>query len=275
MKFILINYFLLFNFALVFAQNLATDTQNTEGVTREKFFTIGIGSSYQTRKDDLFSPLNYSGIGAEMHINGEWISEKWFKKLDTYGTFYNVQSRAVDGYNQGAYAFKYHVAYTLAKRIRPQETRFRWYIGGAFAHESNMSFLPGNVNNIFSYNAPTGFSATTFIAKDVRFLKKNWILSSYLSLPLLVYNARPNNIGFISVENLTKEFGIMSLNKLIKIDWRWQADLPLSNGNRLRFMYRWEYLDDKHVGRLQSGSNSLAFELMVNIPYKKRLEAAK
>jgi hypothetical protein len=270
MRFILIQCLLLLNTPLFFAQNLPENAQNTEGPLREKFFTIGIGSSYQTRKDNLFSPLNYSGIGAQLHINGEWISDKWYKRLDTYGGIYDVQSRATDGYNQGAYAFKYNLSYTMARRIRPQKTRFRWYVGGAFAHEADMSFLPGNVNNKFSYNAPTGFSATTYITKDVRFLKRNWILSSRLSIPILVYNARPDNIGFVSVENLTKEYGIMSLNKLLKIDWRWQADLPLSNGNRLRFAYLWSYVDDRHVGRLQSGSNSLLFELMVNIPYRKK-----
>ncbi len=260
--------FCTFVFLICFLATLSA--QNVAEFARQKFFTTTIGLTWQTRKDNLFSPLTFSGYGAELHLGSERISEKWFKQFDFWGSINEIQSRVNKGYNSVAYAFRYGIAQTWAKRILPENAHFRWYVGGSVFHTSSMGYYQNNVNNLFSYNVPTGIAASTFLTRDMRFFKRNWQLSTQLSIPVLVYNARPNYLGFVNENNFTKDFGIVTINKLLHIDWRWQIDLPLSNGNRLRAIYRWDYMDDKLSGRLQVGTQSLLIQSLFQIPYKKK-----
>jgi hypothetical protein len=239
--------------------------------TPEKFFTTGIGATWQNRYDDVFTPLTHSGIGAELHLGSEKISEKWYKKLDIWGGFNDMKSRVDKGYNSPAYGIRYGVSQIWAKRFFEDSANTRKtniYIGGQLFHESSMGVYNANINNIFSYNAPTGFAAAAYVNRKIHFFKRDWVLSSQLTLPILAYNARPSFIGFVDWDNLRKDYGIVTLNKLVNLDWRWQLDLPLPNSNRLRLAYRWSFLNDTHVGHLQMGAQGLLVESLFNIPYK-------
>ena len=264
MKFILTKLFL-FSFIVI------SIAQSADEMPRQKFFTTSIGLTWQSRRDDLFSPLSYSGYGAELHLGSERINSKWFKQFDFWGNANNIRSRVSKGYNNAAYGFRYGMYQTWAHRVVPNNKDFKLYIGGTLFHSSSMGYYPGNVNNIFSYNVPTGVGASAFLMKDFHFLRRNWILSTQLMVPVLVYNARPSFIGFASEESFTKDFGINTVNKLLNIDWRWQIDLPLSNGNRLRAIYRWDYMNDTHNGKLQVGTQSLLIQSLFNIPYKNKV----
>jgi hypothetical protein len=279
MRFYLFFFFFLMSKCLVFSQNEVKTLHQTLSTTEEtlpqKFFTMSLGATWHTRKDDLFSPLTYSGYGAELHTGSERISEKRFKQFDFWGNGNNIQSRVNQGYNYSAYGFRYGISYMQAYRILPQNPNFKLYVGGSVFHTSSMGYYPGNVNNIFSYNAPTGLAASAFLMKNITFLKKKWVLSTQLAIPVLAYDARPSYIGFVDVQNLTKDFGIVSLNKLLNIDWRWQIDYPLSNGNRLRAIYRWDYMSDTHNGHLQAATHSFSIQMMSNIPYKKRVVSSQ
>lgn len=260
-----------FVYVLIFSLNVLSIAQNTEGgIVPQKFFTLSLGTTWQTRKDDLFSPLTYSGYGAELHIGAERIKEKRFKKFEIWGNANNIRSRVKNGYNNLAYGFRYGVSYLLAYRVMPQNKDFKLYVGGSAFHTSSMGYYPGNVNNLFSYNAPTGLAASSFLMKNFKIFKREWHLSTQLSIPLVAYDARPSYIGFIDVDNLTKEYGVVTLNKLLNIDWRWQIDLPLNNGNRLRAIYRWDYMGDRHVGIFKTATQTLSVEMMFNFPYKNK-----
>ena len=259
----LICYLLFFYMALPLM-----DAQSLTDTSRQKFFTTTLGATWQTRYDDVFTPLSYSGIGAELHLGSERISEKWYKNFDLGGSFNQMQSRVAKGYNNSAYGVHYGVSQIWAKRVKPNLEKYKLYVGGAVFHESSMGIYLGNVNNIFSYNAPFGIAAAAYMRRDVHFFKRNWIISTQFMLPVLAYNARPSYIGFVNEDNLLKDFGIVTLNKLLIIDWRWQLDLPLSNGNRLRLAYRWHFLNDTHVGHLQMGTQGLSVGSLFNMPYR-------
>jgi hypothetical protein len=241
-----------------------------------KFFTSGIGATWQNRYDNVFTPLTHSGIGAEMHLGSEKISEKWYKKLDIWGGFNDMKSRVDKGYNSPAYGIRYGISQIWTKRFYKDRFKTNIYLGGQLFHESSMGVYLANVNNVFSYNAPTGFAAAAYANRKIHFFKRDWLLSSQLTLPILAYNARPSFIGFVDWDNLRKDYGIVTLNKLINLDWRWQLDLPLSNSNRLRLAYRWSFLNDTHIGHLQMGAQGLLVESLFNFPYKiKTKEAGK
>jgi hypothetical protein len=241
-------------------------------IPQQKFFTMGGGATWQNRFDDIFTPLTHSGIGAELHTGSERFSEKWYKKLDIWGGFNQMQSRVAKGYNSSAYGIRYGVSQIWAKRAFKNNAKMAVYIGGQLFHESSMGVYLSNVNNIFSYNAPTGFAAAAYVVRPLHFLKRDWLLSSQMTLPILAYNARPSYIGFVDKDNLLKEYSIVTLNKLINIDWRWQLDLPLSNNNRLRLAYRWSFLNDTHVGHLQMGAQGLLIESLFNFPYRLKTD---
>ena len=247
----------------------------TPSVIREKFFTQSIGFSHNYNRDNLMSPLTYSGYGFELHTGAERISEKWYKKFDLWGNFSQFQSRVENGYNYTANGIHWGVSQIWARRVMPSETRFRWYVGGGVFHDGSINIRGANTNNSISYNLPTGLEAATFLAKNVRIFKLDWVLSTQFSLPFLAYNARPSYIGTTDTENFTQQYGIVTLNKLLMFDWRWQIDRPLSNGNRLRAIYRWNYVDDKHSGRLQEGSQVLSLEMLFNIPFRKKKSVDK
>ena len=251
----------------IFVKLVAQDT-----IPRQKFFTSGIGATWQTRNDNIFTPLTHSGIGAELHLGSERFSEKWYKKFEIWGGFNQIQSRVDKGYNSTAYGIRYGISQIWAKRFFKNSPKMSIYLGGQLFHESSMAVYLANVNNIFSYNAPTGFAAAAYVNRPIHFFKRDWILSSQLTLPVLAYNARPSYIGFVDFDNLLKDYGIVTLNKLINIDWRWQLDLPLSNSNRLRLAYRWSFLNDTHVGHLQMGSQGLLVESLFNFPYRVKTD---
>jgi hypothetical protein len=87
-------------------------------------------------------------------------------------------------------------------------------------------------------------------------------------------NLRPNYLGFIN-EDIESEIGVSSLNKLFFLDWKWMIDLPLSNGNRFRLTYRWEYWRDTLNGTLELGSQTFLFETLLSLPYRQKNQNKK
>lgn len=261
---------LIFVFLTIILSNIFGQT-----IEKQRFATGTFGATWQTRRDDLFTPLSYSGIGAELHIGSEVVSDQWRKSFDVWGGFNYIRSRVKDGYNSIGYSYRGSLSYTALKRLKSDETRFKWYLGGQFFVLGNGMYYPANVNNLFSFNIPVGLAAATYLSKDVHFLKKDWHVSTSLSLPLVAYNMRPNYLGFINTDLSDAKFGVSSLHNYWALDWRWSLEFPLSNSNRFRVTYRWEYLSDKLSGTLQQGSQGLLFETLLNIPYRQKNKNTK
>jgi hypothetical protein len=253
----------------LFSQNIEKIATQNSPQLRERHLTFGLGMNWETRRDDLFSPLRYSGIGANIQNSMEWLNEKYYRQVLLFGSANQMQSRVKNGYNYEAYAFRYGLTFNYLRRILKDETRFRWYVGGGFSSLGSWSILPANVNNYVSFNVPTGFFASTYIRKELRFWRRNWILGSQLSLPVLAYNARPEFIGVWDEKAFLNQFHVVTLNRLFQLDWRWMIDVPLTNDNRLRFTYRWDYLNDRSKGTLQMGSQIGTLEFLSNLSFKK------
>jgi hypothetical protein len=246
---------------------LTLNAQETQPVPHERFFTTSVGGSWQIRKDNLFSPLAYEGIGGELHLGTEHIGERWFKQFDMWGSYNSVRTRVTKGYNYSAHIFRAGLSYAAMHRVLADEKRFRWYVGGSVFSNGNGQLYLANVNNELSYDVPTGLAAATFLQKNFRFWRKNLVASTQLTVPLVAYNLRPTYIGFSNDNFLTAQTGVVAFPKLLQFDWRWSVELPLSNRNKFRLTYRWEYLDDRQKGRLQLGTQTVLFQTLFNMPY--------
>ena len=249
--------------------------QIVKPIWRERAFTFGLGGTWQLRKDNLFSPLQYEGFGGEMHMGYEGISDKWFKQLDVWGSFNNSRTYIPKGYNYSAYLFRGGISYSAMHRVMADNQRFKWYVGGSVFTNGNGQYYLASVNNILSYDFPTGIAAATYLQKPFRFWRKNLVASTQLFIPLVAYNLRPTYIGFSNEDFLKAQTGVVALPKLLQFDWRWSVELPLSNQNKIRLTYRWEYLDDKQKGRLQLGTQTLLFQTLFNIPFRSPSKASK
>lgn len=258
---------ILFSISLMLA-SVSAKAQEVKPIARERAFTFGIGGTWQMRKDNLFSPLRYEGIGGELHLGYEGISERWFKQLDVWGSFNKGRTYVTKGYNYSAYLFRAGLSYAAMHRVLPDNKRFSWYFGGSVFSNGNGQYYLASVNNVLSYDIPTGIAAATYLQKSFRFWRKNLVASTQLTLPLVAYNLRPTYIGFSNDNFLKTQTGIVALPKLLQFDWRWSVELPLSNNNKIRLTYRWEYLDDKQRGRLQLGTQTLLFQTLFNIPFR-------
>lgn len=244
-------------------------------IEKERAFTLAVGGTWQMRKDNLFSPLTYEGIGGELHLGTETLSERWFTQLDAWGSYNKVRTYVPKGYNYSAHAFRAGLSYSALHRFRADNQRFRWYVGGSVFSNGNGQYYVANVNNILSYDVPTGIAAATYVQKNFRFWRKNLVASSQLTLPLLAYNLRPTYIGFSNEDFLKAQTGFVALPKLFQLDWRWSVELPLSNQNKIRLTYRWEYLNDNQKGRLQLGTQTVLFQTLFNIPYRSSSNSSK
>ncbi len=250
-------------------------TQTAQPIVRERAFTFGVGGTWQIRKDNLFSPLQYEGLGGELHLGYEGISERWFKQLDVWGNFNKGRTYVTKGYNYSAYLFKGGLSYASMHRVMPDNKHFSWFVGGSVFSVGNGQYYLANVNNILSYDIPTGIAAATYLQKPFRFWRKNLVASTQLSLPLVAYNLRPTYIGFSNEDFLKTQTGVVAFPILLLFDWRWSVELPLSNQNKIRLTYRWEYLDDKQKGRLQSGTQTLLFQTLFNMPFRSSSKTPK
>ena len=259
---------------LIYSINIGK-AQIVKPIWREKAFTFGLGATWQMRKDNLFSPLRYEGFGGEVHLGYEGISDKWFKQLDVWGSFNDSRTYVTRGYNYSAYLFRGGISYAAMHRVKADNPRFKWFVGGSVFTNGNGQYYLASVNNQLSYDFPTGLAAATFLQKPFRFWRKNLVASTQLMLPLVAYNLRPTYIGFSNEDFLSAQTGIVALPKLLQFDWRWSVELPLSNQNKIRLTYRWEYLDDKQKGRLQLGTQTLLFQTLFNIPLRSPSKATK
>ncbi|MBL7816212.1 MAG: hypothetical protein JNL70_14430 [Saprospiraceae bacterium] len=254
--------------ALISCFSTLCQAQNLQPIERQRAFTFGLGGTWQIRRDDLFSPLRYEGIGGEMHMGAESQSERWFKQFDAWGSYNSVRTYVTKGYNYPAHAFRGGLNYSLLHRIKPDNQQFRWYVGGSVFSNGNGQYYLANVNNELSYDVPTGLAASTFLQKNIRFWRKNLIVSTQMTLPLIAYNLRPTYIGFSNEDFYKAQTGFTYFPQHLQFDWRWSIELPLSNQNKIRLTYRWEYLDDRQIGRLQLGTQTVLFQTLFNIPFK-------
>jgi hypothetical protein len=266
------NKIVLFLMALMLS-NLSTKAQGIQPITKERAFTLSIGGTWQMRKDNLISPLTYEGIGGELHLGAERQSERWFKQFDSWGSYNKVRTYVSKGYNYSAHAFRAGLSYSAMHRVLADDKRFRWYVGGQVFSTGNGQYYLASVNNELSYDVPTGIGAATFLQKNIRFWRKNLVVSTQLTMPLVAYNLRPTYIGFSNESFLKTQTGIVTFPKLLQFDWRWSVERPLSNGNKIRLTYRWEYVDDKQKGRLQVGAQTILFQTLFNIPFKAPLKS--
>jgi hypothetical protein len=254
----------------IFVLSLHLMAQTAKTILPQKHFTTAWGGGWQMRKDSRFSPLTYSGIGASLQTGYERQSEKWLKQFDVWGGFHFAQSRVRNGYNKIGYASRGGLSYSAMRRIKADDSRFCWYLGGTVLGAVNFLYYGGNVNNQYSYNAPIGLGASTIIQKNRRFWRRNLVFQSQLTMPVAAVNLRPTYIGFTNEDFLKAQTGFLSLHNWLYLDWRWSVEIPLSTGNKWRLIYRWEYSDDRQGGRLQSAAQTFLLQTVFNLPIRSQ-----
>lgn len=147
------------------------------------------GLSISTIRDQALSPLLYQGAGFQ------WMLQYWKYKNGQVLVQNTSTANSATYTNQAndnvislfGYGYQHMRLYPLALR-HPQ---MQLYVGGFLHPFFNVKLLPGNINNVVSYDFLGSLGASSLLQYQFTLFRRKFILSDQLSLPLLALILRP------------------------------------------------------------------------------------
>lgn len=206
-------------------------------------FKFGGGFGYQTLRDDAMSPLLYQGAEIAAYAGLEWRKTKSIWQLD--GFFWYGQPSSD---RSGAYMDTYSTAWNVSYLRHLQLSKWQVSVGGALTNWASFREHVSLINSDYFYDIFLSLAPSVQLERNFHFLKRDWLLSGQLTVPVLTYGLRPNFSGLDetppnddSVQTAFDAAQIGSFDVLTNIRSRLELAYPLKNGNRIGLLYYWDF----------------------------------
>jgi hypothetical protein len=230
------------------------------------FLKLGGGYAVQTYRDEAMSPLIYRGYMPGFQLGFDDYRPKGMHRLDMLGWVGAAKA------SSGRFTYNYNFAVNGGYMRRLGNSKWEPGLGGAFLIWSSLREHTSLVNSYVFYDIFIGLGPTASARRSFRLLRKDWIADAQLTVPLLVYGARPPYSGLDMIpfteENFPdlRAYGLGSLDIFQHLKLRLELVKPLRRGNRISLAYHWEgYRVRLTPDRVGHSLQSLQFHLHVRL----------
>ncbi len=244
---------------------------------QEKFRSFNIGFGYTLPKffDRSFSSLRYQGHAASVvggfHFRKDSSTLEHIDLRFDYGQMSAFAFEFAD-----VNSFRIEGNYSYKKRIRDiWQNRLQWFVGGSINTLYTLWDFSNFSNNSFNTSLYISLSPATSLVYPFKLWNRQFRASYSAYLPLLTFAVRPSYgttrlPGFLDDERdepLAQFFesgSITSFNKFFRYSNTWSLEYFLSNRNRLRLSYEWNYVRYSEPRLVQAASHNIVFGTMFN-----------
>ncbi|MEM9831540.1 MAG: hypothetical protein AAF944_12945 [Bacteroidota bacterium] len=244
---------------------------------QEKFRSFNIGAGYTLPKffDRSSSSLRYQGHAVS--------ATGGFHFREDSSTMQHIDLRFDYG-QMSAFAFEFADVeyvrvegnYSYQKRIRDiWQNRLHWFVGGSINSLYNLWIFSNYSNNSVNTSLYVSISPATTLVYSFTLWNRKFRASYSAYLPLLTFAVRPSYgttrlPGFLDderdepVAQFFESGSLTSLNKFFRYSNTWSLEYFLSNRNRLRLTYEWNYLRYSEPRLVQAASHNIVIGTMFN-----------
>ncbi len=250
----------------------ATPTQ-----AQEKFRSFNIGFGYTLPKffDQSFSSLRYQGHAASvaggLHFRKDSSTLEHIDLRFDYGQMSAFAFEFAD-----VNSFRIEGNYSYKKRIKDLwQDRLQWFVGGSINTLYTLWDFSSFSNNSFNTSLYISLSPATSLVYPFKLWNRQFRATYSAYLPLLTFAVRPSYgttrlPGFLDnereepVAQFFESGSITSLNKFFRYSNTWSLEYFLSNRNRLRLSYEWNYVRYSEPRLVQAASHNIVIGTMFN-----------
>lgn len=244
---------------------------------QDKFRSFNIGAGYTLPKffDESSSSLRYQGHA--FSVAGGFHFRKDSSVLDHLDARFDYGQMSAFAFEfADVNYFRTEINYSYKKRLRNiWQDRLQWFVGGSF----NSLWMLWNFENYTNNSQNNSFYLSLSPASSLVYPFKLWnrrFRAEYAAyLPLLTFAIRPSYgtsrlPGFLDderdepVAQFFESGKLTSLNKFFRYSNTLSLEYFLTNRNRLRLSYEWNYLRYSEPRLVQSASHNIVIGTMFN-----------
>ncbi len=264
----LVRYFLLPIF-------LFLSTNPTQAQEKFRSFNIGVGYTLPKFLDKGFSSLRYQGHAAS--VVGGFHFRKDSSKLQHIDLRFDYGQMSAFAFEfADVNYFRIEGNYSYQKRIKNiWQDRLQWFVGGSVNTLYTLWDFSNFSNNAFNTSLYVSLSPTTSLAYPFKLWSRQFRATYSAYLPLLTFAVRPSYgttrlPGFLDderdepVAQFFESGSLTSLNKFFRYSNTWSLEYFLSNRNRLRLSYEWNYVRYSEPRLVQAASHNITIGTMFN-----------
>jgi len=236
----------------------------------QRYWVLGIGSSTQSMYDEAISHVRYENSGMGISFSLLKSNEKKFREFRIEPTFVKLKTKLSNDLRPMEVSTTRIAAnYQYLKKINWDNPKIKLWVGGDASLLFNFKRALQLDNSQLVYDYALSIGPAGKLEKQLRWHKRNCILSYSLSVPVISHIARPyylNRIEFIDPKNdfigdLLNNSNLVTFNKYIRVTSGASVTYPLFNHNALRIGYKWDFY------KMHTINNVYATEHLVSIAF--------
>ena len=250
-------------------------TNPTQAQEKFRSFNLGVGYTLPKFLDNSFSALRYQGhagtVAGGFHFRKDSSTLEHIDLRFDYGQLSAFAFEFAD-----VNYFRIEGNYSYNKRVKDiWQNRLQWFIGGSINSLYTLWDFSGFSNNSFNTSFYLSLSPNSSLVYPFKLWNRQFRAEYSAYLPLLTFAVRPSYgttrlSGFLDDERdepivqFFESGAITSLNKFFRFSNTWSLEYFLSNRNRLRLSYEWNYLRYSEPRLVKAASHNIVIGTMFN-----------
>lgn len=245
----------LFYLAVICFTPFASSAQDSHQWFRKEF-----GVAKSSVYDNGHSFAKYKGTGLQLQLGLDRENSNRLAQFNNTVVWTPLKSKVEDIRNvTSATQINYKMSYKYLRKIIPShDDRIKIVVGASLFADANVRVYKSLVNNVFGWDVNLGLNLVGQATHDFN-LGKHAISTSYqIGVPVVVYNHSPNYLGNFPIARVFQNDDTtdwLSLgrfvagvnSKYIYLHQQLSIDKILSNGNKIRVTYSWDYSNNGYV----------------------------
>jgi hypothetical protein len=225
-----------------------------------RWFRKEFGVAQSSVYDNGHSFAKYKGTGLQLRLGVDGENSKRLAQFNNTLIWTPLKAKVDDDKNvTSAIQFNYKMSYTYLRKIfLSQNDKIKIAAGASLFADANGRVYRSLINNVFGWDLNLGVNIVGQASHDFKLKEHSFSVSYQVGIPMIVYNHSPNYLGNFPVARVFQHDDAadwFSLGRFVPgindkyfyLHQQLSIDRKLSNGDKIRLTYSWDYSDNDYA----------------------------
>lgn len=226
----------------------------------QRWFRREVGVAQSSVYDNGHSFAKYKGTGLQLQLGFDSENSNRLAQFNNTVVWTPLKAKVEDSKNvTSATQINYKMSYKYLRKIFPShDDKIKIAVGASLFADANARMYNSLVNNVFGWDINLGLNIVGQATYDFNLGKHSFSASYQLGVPVIVYNHSPNYLGNFPIARVFQHDDTndwLSLGRFVAginskyfyLHQHLSIDKNLSNGNKIRVTYSWDYSNNGYA----------------------------